>query len=51
MTALMRAAKNGYDIVVSLLIEKGKADVEARANNGESVISYHIIETNYYCCT
>ena len=43
----MRAARNGRDTVISLLIEKGKADVEPKDNNGESVSSYHIIETNY----
>ena len=43
----MRAAYNGHDTVACLLIEKGKADVEAKDNAGESVSSYHIIETNY----
>ena len=43
----MKAAWNGKDTIASLLIEKGKADVEAKDKWGESIISYHIIETNY----
>jgi len=43
----MYAAEKGKDTITSLLIEKGKADVEAKDNGGESVNSYEIIETNY----
>ena len=43
----MKAVICGKDTVISLLIEKGKADVNAKDKYGESISSWYIIEINY----
>jgi ankyrin repeat protein len=39
-TALLRAAKDGHEAVVRLLLESGKTDIDSKDNNGQTPLSW-----------